>query len=360
MIKKNINNVTVRNPGLDIFRSISLFFVVLQHSFIFTDTFFPKFRALWIINNSGVDMFFVISGFLIGGIIYKKYKINSSVNFKDILTFYKRRWYKIVPMYFFTILICLLLSFYNIYYAKDFSWKFLVFLQNLTQADFYFLPHTYSLTIEEWFYIFWPLGLYFILKLKKKSTINSFYYLIFIWIVVAITLRLIKHFNGVDNWDSEIRKSILTRIDATIYGVMIYFIHLKKTTIIKKYRLSLFFIGSVLYLFSNFILKNNYSLFFNNVLYYSFIPFSICLILPFFYYLRLPEFIEKKLTIQSLASYSIYLIHLPLFYILYDYFKPYSGLESLFLEITFIIIAYLFGFLLYKFIEKPIMDLRDK
>lgn len=200
MIKnKSINEVTIRNPGLDILRAMSLLFVVLQHSFIFTDAFYPKFRVLWVINNSGVDMFFVISGFLIGGIIYKKYSINNSIIFKDVVTFYKRRWYKIVPMYFFTILICLLLSHYNIYYAKDFSWKFLVFLQNLTKADFYFLPHTYSLTIEEWFYVFFPLGLYFILKLKKKNSLNSFYYLIFIWIVVAITFRLIKHFNGVDN-----------------------------------------------------------------------------------------------------------------------------------------------------------------
>jgi len=349
----------VRNPGLDVLRSLCLFLVVLQHSFLFTDAFFPKFRMLWIISHSALDVFFILSGFLIGGLLEKKYRENNSLSLKDIFIFYKRRWFKTVPMYFLVVAVCILLSSYNIYYAKDFSWKFLVFLQNLTRADFDFLPHTYSLTIEEWFYIFFPLGVFIIVKGTKYKA-NPFYPVIIFWIILAIAIRLIKHANGVEVWDVEIRKTILSRIDATIYGVLFYFVNLRFPVGIKKYRVLLFVLGGLLYLIATFILKEDVSLFFDNVVYYSLIPVFISLLLPFFLYLRLPSFLERAFTFQSLASYSIYLIHLPFLYMLHPYFKPNSSAASILYTVIFIILAYALGVLFYKLIEKPIMDLRDR
>ena len=353
-------SVLNRNPGLDVLRSICLLLLILQHSFLFTDMYFPKFRMLWIISNSSLDLFFILSGFLIGGIIEKKYRENNSISFSDIFKFYKRRWFKTVPMYFTVILICLLLSLYNIYDAKDFSWKFLFFIQNLFRADFSFLPHTYSLTIEEWFYIFFPLVLYVTIKWSKTLKSNPFYIVIAIWIFTAIIIRLIKHYNGIENWDIEIRKTILTRIDATIYGVLFYFINLKIPNFIKKYRIILFCFGGIMYLFCTLVMNSKISLFFNNVIYYSIIPVFISFIMPFFMHLRLPIFFEKTFTFQSLASYSIYLIHLPLLTIVFKYFKPISERNSLILLIAYIVLSYLIGIIFYKLIEKPIMDLRDK
>lgn len=347
-----------RNPGLDVLRSLCLFLVVLQHSLLFTDAFFPKFRILWVFSHSALDVFFILSGFLIGGLIQKKYSENNTIALSDIAAFYKRRWFKTVPMYFLIVIICLILSNQNIYYANDFSWKFLVFLQNVTRADFDFLPHTYSLTIEEWFYIFFPLGLYCIVQLKSKA--NPFYILIAIWIVVAIAFRWVKHLNGVDNWDVEIRKTIAMRIDAAIYGVLFYFINLQIAEFLKKHRFLLLCLGAFLYLISTWLMKEQVSLFFNDLIYYTVIPIFISLWLPFFIHLRLPVFLKRFFTFQSLASYSIYLIHLPLLYILYQFFKPNSETESLLYPTIFIILAYAIGTVFYKLIEKPIMDLRDR
>lgn len=347
-----------RNPGLDVLRSLCLFLVVLQHSFLMTDLFFPQFRILWVVSHSALDLFFILSGFLIGGIIEKKYRENNVITLKDIFRFYKRRWFKTVPMYFLVIVICLVLSNLDIYYAKDFSWKFIVFLQNLTSGAFDFLPHTYSLTIEEWFYILFPLSLLGILKLKLK--VNPFYMLLILWILVAITFRIIKHLNGVDNWDSEIRKAILTRMDATVYGIVIYFVHLQKKELLKRFRVLLLIIGVSLYLVATLILKRDFSLFYNDVVYYSIIPFFISLILPFFIHLRLPLLFEKVFTTQSLASYSIYLVHLPIIYIAFQYIKPDSPSKSLLMIPALFIFVYALGIIFYKWIEKPIMDLRDK
>lgn len=349
-----------RNPGLDVLRALCLLLVIVQHSFLFTDAYFPEFRVLWYISHSALDLFFILSGFLIGGIIEKKYRENNSIAIRDIFKFYKRRWFKTLPMYFFTIIICLFLAHFKIYDATDFSWKFLVFLQNLTKGNIFFLGHTYSLTIEEWFYIFFPLALYFVVKFKKDSKTNPFYILIIIWILTAILFRILKHYNGVDNWDADIRKTILTRIDATIYGVLFYFINLKIPHFVKKNRIVLLCIGAILYMSCTLFMKNKISLFFNDVVYYSLIPIFISFIMPFFVHLRLPYFLEKAFTFQSLASYSIYLIHLPFLTILFKYFKPVSKLDSLFLMTTSIILSYLIGIFFYKLIEKPLMDLRDK
>lgn len=313
---------------------------------------------LWFVSHSALDLFFILSGFLIGGIIEKKYRENNTISLKDIFRFYKRRWFKTVPMYFLIIAICLFLSNINVYYAKDFSWKFLVFLQNITVANFNFLPHTYSLTIEEWFYILFPLSLLFLLKLKPKG--NPFYPLLFFWIVMAIIFRIIKHNNGVDNWDSEVRKTILTRMDATIYGVLFYFIHLKNPEVLRKFRVLLLIIGILLYSIGTLVLKSNVSTFYDDVVYYSIIPLFISLILPFFIYLRLPGFFERIFTFQSLASYSIYLVHLPIIYIAFSYLKPQSAIQSLLYIPALFIFAYSLGMIFYKLIEKPIMDVRDK
>jgi peptidoglycan/LPS O-acetylase OafA/YrhL len=94
-----------------------------------------------------LDLFLILSGFLIGGIIEKKYREKNSISLKNILKFYKRRWFKTVSMYFIIVIICLVVSHFDIYYAKFFTWDFLVFLQNLTVGDINFLSHINSLPI---------------------------------------------------------------------------------------------------------------------------------------------------------------------------------------------------------------------
>jgi peptidoglycan/LPS O-acetylase OafA/YrhL len=349
---------TNRNAGLDVLRSLCLFLVVLQHSFLFTDSFFPDFRKLWVISHSALDLFFILSGFLIGSIIAHKYEQKGTLGFGDVFRFYKRRWYKTIPMYAFIIVVCLLLSRLGIYYAQDFSWTFMVFLQNLTKANFDFLPHTYSLTIEEWFYIIFPLALLALLQLNLKY--NPFYLLIVLWIIVAVALRTIRHFDGIHTWDSEVRKSILSRIDATIYGVLFYFLYTANPLWLKKFKILFLAFGIILYLVSTLFMVTQTSAFFNNVVYYSIVPFFMSLLLPFFIYLRLPSWLETAFTFQSLASYSIYLVHLPFLYCIYQFIRPQSAAESLFLTAAFLLLAYLVGSILYLLIEKPIMNLREK
>lgn len=346
-----------RNSGLDVLRSACLFFVVLQHSFLFTDVFFPKFRSLWVISNAALDVFFVMSGFLICDILYSKYLVTNTICFQDVFIFYKRRWFKTLPMYWLTLIVFAILANLKIYYANDFSWKFLFFIQNWNKADFYFLPHTYSLAIEEWFYIFFPLLILLCSKFYRK---NTFFIVTILFLIAGIVVRFIVHNNGIENWDMEIRKSIIARFDATVYGILFYFLNLKFSSIFKKYKLGLLLGGVSIYFIAVFIFKSNVSVWFNNVFFFSIIPFSLTLLLPFFIDLKLSETVTEHTTKQSLASYSIYLIHLPIFYCISEFYSARNKIESIVLLFLSVALVYWIGLFFYKYFEKPIMNLRDK
>ncbi|MDP5200703.1 acyltransferase [Flavobacterium sp. DG2-3] len=130
----------------------------------------------------GVDVFFVISGYLITGIVFKEVKENSF----SILKFYERRIRRIIPLVLFTSLIAFVLgicfmlpddleNLAQSIFASNFSANNI--LMYITSSDYWAvkndykpLMHTWSLGIEEQFYFFYPI-LFFIFKNNKRKFI---------------------------------------------------------------------------------------------------------------------------------------------------------------------------------------------
>jgi len=170
-------------PEIDGLRAIAVLSVILDHAGI------KIFRGGFI----GVDIFFVISGFLISSIILKSFQTNSF----SLLNFYERRARRILPTLFFVILCTLPLSWYFMFpsqmieYGKSIC-SIIVFLSNFFfwKTDGYFdqisdikpLLHTWSLGIEEQFYLFFPLCFIFFLRNKSKNLI--------LFLVVACIISL--------------------------------------------------------------------------------------------------------------------------------------------------------------------------
>lgn len=136
----------------------------------------PKEHWLKTFSNAilldGVAIFFVLSGFLIGGILVKLLE-REKPTFPVLLNFWNRRWLRTLPMYF-LILIILVISTYFINPDKLPSdlWKFLFFFQNFTVRPPSFFGESWSLSIEEWFYFLVPLLLFgglYIFKTKVKT-----------------------------------------------------------------------------------------------------------------------------------------------------------------------------------------------
>src|ERR1700722_19361709 len=84
--------------GLDIARSIAILAVLLAH---FTQK-FHHIKAVYLVANFagvlGVQLFFVLSGFLIGGILLRQLQ-RDGFTYRDVVHFWKRRWYRTLPNY---------------------------------------------------------------------------------------------------------------------------------------------------------------------------------------------------------------------------------------------------------------------
>lgn len=155
-------------PEIDGLRAIAVLSVILFHLQV------AGFAGGFI----GVDVFFVISGYLITGIILQDYNVGQ-FTFAD---FYKRRIRRIMPLtvvvYAFTLLVSYLLFFSEQYKSINHVLKSsLLFVSNflLLRKPGYFDPsmqenpflYTWSLSVEEQFYIFFPLGIYLLLRYVK-------------------------------------------------------------------------------------------------------------------------------------------------------------------------------------------------
>lgn len=167
---------STRIPALDGLRGIAILLVLMAHSFLDLDVHYAHHPVLnWLTRMSrfdwsGVDLFFVLSGFLIGGILLDA---RDSPNY--FKTFYLRRAYRILPLYFLVLTVGWLtfqagqLGWLRGQWAELFSgpipwWAFFTFTQNVAMAltgnrfaGRAGLSPTWSLAVEEQFYLTLPL-----------------------------------------------------------------------------------------------------------------------------------------------------------------------------------------------------------
>ena len=150
-------------PGMDGLRALALIFVIACH----TNNYYPPFPSGWLDRcvalflGAGwisVDLFFVLSGFLITGILYaSRETANRFVNF------YSRRALRIFPLYYLYLVLMLVWTFVrHDQHLSGLDWAslFFYFYNFRIVAVGHFAAnfgHLWSLTVEEHFYMLWPL-----------------------------------------------------------------------------------------------------------------------------------------------------------------------------------------------------------
>ncbi|MEZ5172425.1 MAG: acyltransferase [Bacteroidia bacterium] len=176
-------------PFLDGIRGFAVSFVLLYHflpktiSLATGSTFNKIWDVFWLMGWSGVDLFFVLSGFLITGILYKsKSKKNYFKNF------YIRRFLRIFPLYYLVIIMSAI--FIRDYHVDIWYWLYLSNFDVSLNIPFHpVLVVAWSLSIEEQYYLLYPSIVYF---LNDKSWIR----LLFGLIILSFSLRIAGHHFG--------------------------------------------------------------------------------------------------------------------------------------------------------------------
>src|SRR5690606_8789438 len=175
--------------------------------------------------------------------------------------------------------------------------------------------------------------------------------------------------SDINYWIINLKAVVLYRIDAMYYGVLAAYISLIKPQVWKSNKELMLVIGLLGFiLFQFFIGFNNLTIqlypFLWNVLYLPACSIFIACSLPFLsQWKSAPLFVLKPITVVSLISYSMYLLHYSIILQLMRYFKPIENLttdEKLFFVLIYIILTIVLSYALYRLYEKPMMDLRDK
>src|SRR5256885_9572487 len=153
-----------RQPGLDLLRALAIIVVVIYHAALFGFKLPGRVdRFGWI----GVDLFFVLSGYLIGGQLLASLARGNQIN---LGRFFARRVLRIMPVYFAVLAIYFLLPSWREY--PDMSqplWKFLLSVQNIALHGGTAFSHAWSLAVEDQIYLALPFLLIFLNRWPRAA-----------------------------------------------------------------------------------------------------------------------------------------------------------------------------------------------
>lgn len=352
--------------GLDVFRAVAILIVVMGHGGFLIGNVLPGFPYIKLVD--GVELFFVLSGFLIGTILIKMQEKEGSLTLPMVYAFWKRRWFRTVPNYYLVLLLNVIFVGLGLTYGKIemFNWKFLVFAQNFNTYFTDFFWESWSLTIEEWFYILTPVTLLLLHKtIRKKLNAKHFTMIvILIFIVLPLAYRWAISGEQVDYfwYDVKFRKVVITRLDAIMYGVLFAWIKFYYPASWKKIALPFFISGLVLIYLSMHLHAQNPTGMYGKTVYFSVVGLAAAMLLPYAdgrksFHTRF----GKMMTHISLISYSMYLVNLALVAdVIRKNFEFHTPFQYLAAYLLYWMVVIIFSTLLYKYFEKPVMDLRER
>mgnify|MGYP000592344189 CR=1 FL=1 len=144
---------SIRLHGLDTLRALAVTLVVLHHYTLFVSSDEHTFGWVGRIGWAGVDLFFALSGYLIGNQIFAALKSGAGLSLK---AFYARRLLRTLPNYLVILAIYFLWPAWGENAPLAPGWRYLSFTQNLGLAPGTAFSHSWSLAIEEQFYLLLP------------------------------------------------------------------------------------------------------------------------------------------------------------------------------------------------------------
>lgn len=369
---------------LDGLRALAIFLVMARHSIrpFWTDFDMPFLGtnhfdlARFLMNGwCGVDLFFVLSGFLIGGQLIAAQSDSKTPQHQNLFRYLKRRFFRIAPAYYLLLtLVCL--GLFPPYPITDpnsvWGWRYiyhLLFLHDYFPPDI--LPLFWSLAIEFKFYLLAPLLVALILKLKtdraRLATLAATLLALITWRYDTVSKTVSDDY---ESYFLTIRILFHMSLDGLLMGLSAAFIwHSEKLrALITQSTIcnALFFSGLALFLgltTPTLLLDKQISLFDKTLLVPLLSSGFTMMMLGLLGGCAAQQLFEfRALKGIALISYSLYLIHMPMVFValhVVGKFMPSVPLtveQWLFFLLPYTIFSLCFAGLIYFYVEKPLID----
>lgn len=359
--------------GLDILRAFAIIFLMFEHGkFLLPVKEFPnKYFFVFKLILDGVSIFFVLSGYLIGGILIKTLE-NEGANLYTLFNFWVKRWFRTLPNYFLVLVMLLIIS--AVLYPELNNpgiFKYFFFLQNLNIPHPDFFPEAWSLSVEEWFYLIIPVFLFGIIHVFKLTPQRAVLVISIIFLFVPLFFRVYRFYQievtGINDWDMFFRKQVITRLDSLMFGVTGAYIFQYYQSLWVKWKKVLFILGLIILIGQKAIELGQFA---GRGIYTCVFSFTInaagtLFLLPLLSSVKSGKgMVYRIVTFISLISYSMYLLNLSVVqYSLINKFRiPFLSTvpQQLVKYFIFWTLTIVFSYYLYSFFERPIMRLRNK
>jgi len=359
--------------GLDYLRALAIFGVLFAHGF---GLLYPQMPAWFgLLGHGGfygVELFFVLSGFLIGRILIR-YDADLG-NANTVAVFYIRRWFRTLPLFWLFLLLNILLEIqikdHPLSLGEVLEHGF--FLRTLTAYHPTFFPESWSLAIEEWFYLLFPAAIWVGLHFEKR------FVRVFLSVAAAFFLfstigRMISARQPDATWAQWQRVIVIYRFDGLMIGVFAAWISIRWPNFWRSRPRLAAVVGCamLLALYVSLWRRGNGPFafapddYFARTFRFTLVSLGFALLLPFASLWKLEKENFASLTVRKIAlwSYALYLVHLPVFQLLMKYgYQDWRSSLGHALVLFFLTIAgpILLSALLFHFFERPCTGLRER
>jgi peptidoglycan/LPS O-acetylase OafA/YrhL len=327
--------------------------VAMPHFFIFAHIQIETFEAISVL---GVEVFFVLSGFVLAPQILGFAVEKPSV--QNLGIFLVRRWMRTVPAYLLALVILSITA--HEFLSADF-FRYAFYVQNLARQsntnDYFSIA--WSLSVEEWFYLAFPLTIFAIGTLRPSRHSALAGAVLFIG-AITLTRTVIGDYA---HWGPEVRRVVVFRVDSIAWGFLLY-LALRLDGRLKSVSGLAIVAAFGLAAFAGFLvtvtIEHSGARWAEHVF-----PFVAAAIgaLGITLAIKLRAAFEKSRTLTAIGlylgriSYSVYLFHL---LVLMTLFRRLSSLPWQAQLLAFIVATALIASLVYEAIEAPILRVRPK
>lgn len=353
-----------RNIGLDIARVCAMILVWVNHSGFFDLGLDPRFMEYG--GVACIEVFFVLSGFLVGSRMLRS--ITSERPAEELKEFYVNRILRTLPLYYLVLVVLGILR------GQRPSVLNFLFLHGFDENALGFLPPSWSLPIEAWFYFLIPpvlLALYrlFSRKLEEKKAV---YLSVAVLCGVFFLLRCAHVLVNDPEWDYGVRKQVLVRLDSPMQGVLLAAVKRYEPEGYRKLGKSFLTFPAAaagfaaMYLWFVPTLRENIG---NpdliRIFLFTLLPVSSCLLVAYLENASWPEIfrgniIGKIICGVSCLGYSSFLLHYPIFVWISGYFVGASFYYSWAGFGLTICVTLVLSWISWRFIEEPAAKLKDR